>query len=400
MEKSFVARQPIVDCEEKLIGYELLFREGKNNAFPDIDPDKATSKVLLGVYFKNDSYDSILQDKVGFVNFPYKSIVKMVPALMPKSKIVVEILEDCPPTDELLQSVKKLKRLGYKIALDDFVPSPEWRSFLPYIDIIKFDISTVPLAKVAVLIKKLDKSKIQFVAERVETQEDFLNCKEIGFDYFQGYYFAKPELVEQKTISTSQVSILNLCKEVSKQEIDIKKLEEVFANDVGLSYKLFRYVNSTNISNPIRSFRQALAYLGSDKIRMFVSLVALSSDKNSAPEPIYQMSLQRACFCSLVAKELSLSRSDAYIVGLFSLLDSMFKVSFDTIFSSIKIDNSVRAAILNKQGALGVVLTLMEAYETADWMKINLINKQLNLCSENSGEYFTKSLNWNTPKAK
>ncbi|KHT47693.1 EAL and HDOD domain-containing protein [Vibrio sinaloensis] len=399
MDKSFVARQPILDREEKLIGYELLFREGLNNAFPDIDPVRATSKVLSNVYFKSDSYEHVIQDKVGYVNFPYQSLVTLVPALLPKEKIVIEVLEDCKPTDELLVAIKHLKSLGYTIALDDFVPTPEWKRFLRFIDIIKFDISVIPLNKAANLIKKLGE-RISFVAERVETREQFLQCKELGFHYFQGYYFAKPEIIEQKAISASQLSVIKLCQEVAKEEIQIKRLEALFATDVALSYKLFRYVNSSNLSAPIRSFRQALAYLGENKIRLFVSLVALSSDSESGPKPIYHMAIQRAYFCSLIAKELNLARSDAYIVGLFSLLDSIFKVSYDTIFQSVKVSDLVTEAILEHKGVLGTVLRLVESYEKADWDSITSLNEELQLCPHVSSRCFTSSLKWEQPSDK
>ncbi|KHT51521.1 EAL and HDOD domain-containing protein [Vibrio sinaloensis] len=399
MDKSFVARQPILDREEKLIGYELLFREGLNNAFPDIDPVRATSKVLSNVYFKSDSYEHVIQDKVGYVNFPYQSLVTLVPALLPKEKIVIEVLEDCKPTDELLVAIKHLKSLGYTIALDDFVPTPEWKRFLRFIDIIKFDISVIPLNKAANLIKKLGE-RISFVAERVETREQFLQCKELGFHYFQGYYFAKPEIIEQKAISASQLSVIKLCQEVAKEEIQIKRLEALFATDVALSYKLFRYVNSSNLSAPIRSFRQALAYLGENKIRLFVSLVALSSDSESGPKPIYHMAIQRAYFCSLIAKELNLARSDAYIVGLFSLLDSIFKVSYETIFQSVKVSDLVAEAILEHKGVLGTVLRLVESYEKADWDSITSLNEELQLCPHVSSRCFTSSLKWDQPSDK
>ncbi|MEZ8825112.1 EAL domain-containing protein [Vibrio amylolyticus] len=399
MEKSFIARQPIVNRDKNLVGYELLFREGKDNAFPNIDPDLATSKVLTSVYFNSDSYERVLQDKLGFVNFPYNSVVRLIPSLLPKRKIVVEVLETCEPTDELLCALKELKGLGYKIALDDFMPTPAWRRFLPFVDIIKFDITQVPLDKTANLIKKLS-HKISFVAERVESREDFLKCKEIGFHYFQGYHFAKPELVQQKAISASQLSILKLCQEVAKEELDIKRLESLFASDVALSFKLFRYVNSSNLSVEIRSFRQALVYLGADKIRLFVSLIALSADKSTEPKPIYLMAIQRAYFCSLIAEHLKLGRTDAYLVGLFSLLDAMFKVSFETIFASIKISPAVQSAIIEREGVLGNMLSLVIAYEKAEWPLITRLNKELEICPQISSECFTESLNWGKPKSK
>ncbi|WP_047043207.1 EAL and HDOD domain-containing protein [Vibrio mexicanus] len=399
MEKSFIARQPILDSKGSLIGYELLFREGNDNQFPDVDPDLATSKVLTSVYFNSDSCERVLQDKLGFINFPYNSLVRLIPSLLPKHKIVVEVLEACEPTDELLCALKELKGLGYKIALDDFMPTPAWRRFLPFVDIIKFDITVVPLNKTANLIKKLS-HKISFVAERVESREDYLKCKEIGFHYFQGYYFSKPEVIQQKAISASQLSILKLCQEVAKEELEIKRLESLFASDVALSFKLFRYVNSSNLSVEIRSFRQALVYLGEDKIRLFVSLIALSADKSNEPKPIYLMAIQRAYFCSLVAEHLKIGRTDAYLVGLFSLLDTMFKVSFETIFASIKISPAVSSAILERDGVLGNMLSLVEAYEKAEWPSITQLNKELEVCPQISSECFTESLNWGKPKSK
>lgn len=399
MEKSFIARQPILDSKGSLIGYELLFREGNDNQFPDVDPDLATSKVLTSVYFNSDSYERVLQDKLGFINFPYNSLVRLIPSLLPKHKIVVEVLETCEPSDELLCALKELKGLGYKIALDDFMPTPAWRRFLPFVDIIKFDITVVPLNKTANLIKKLG-HRISFVAERVESREDYQKCKEIGFHYFQGYYFSKPEVIQQKAISASQLSILKLCQEVAKEELDIKRLESLFASDVALSFKLFRYVNSSNLSVEIRSFRQALVYLGEDKIRLFVSLIALSADKSTEPKPIYLMAIQRAYFCSLVAEHLKIGRTDAYLVGLFSLLDTMFKVSFETIFASIKISPAVSSAILERDGVLGNMLSLVEAYEKAEWPSITRLNKELEVCPQISSECFTESLNWGKPKNK
>ncbi|WGV99230.1 EAL domain-containing protein [Vibrio sp. YMD68] len=398
MEKTFIARQPILDRDKNLIGYELLFREGKDNAFPNIAPDLATSKVLSNVYFNSDSYERLLQDKLGFVNFPYNSIVRLIPSLLPKRKIVVEVLETCEPTDELLAALKELKGLGYKIALDDFMPTPAWRRFLPFVDIIKFDITQIPLNKTANLIKKLS-HKISFVAERVESHEDFLKCKDIGFHYFQGYYFAKPEVVQQKSISASQLAILKLCQEVAKEELEITRLESLFASDVALSFKLFRYVNSSNLSVEIRSFKQALVYLGADKIRLFVSLIALSADKSTDPKPIYLMAIQRAYFCSLLAGHLKLGRTDAYLIGLFSLLDAMFKVSFETIFASIRISPTVHSAIIEREGVPGNVLNLIEAYEKAEWPSITRLNKELKICPQISSECFTESLSWGKPKS-
>ncbi|WP_150141614.1 YuxH family protein, partial [Candidatus Enterovibrio escicola] len=162
MKYSYIARQPILDKSKRTVGYELLFRDGPKNTFPAIDPEHATSR-LLSDHFLSTHY-ATLGDKLGFVNFPYQSLINKVPTLFPPESLVVEILEDCEPTAELLEAVKEMAGLGYKIALDDFVPSKEWRPFLPCISIIKFDIQAVPLEKAKLFIDRLTGSNIQFLA--------------------------------------------------------------------------------------------------------------------------------------------------------------------------------------------------------------------------------------------
>ncbi|MBT2925028.1 EAL domain-containing protein, partial [Vibrio anguillarum] len=171
MKYSYIARQPILDRDRKTIGYELLFRDGPKNTFPDIDPDLATSR-LLSDHFLSTHYNT-LGKHLGFVNFPYQSLINLVPTLFPAQNLVVEVLEDCEPTLELLEAIKKMAKLGYRIALDDFVPSSGWLVFFPYVSIIKFDIRIVPLEKAARFIQKLGATKIEFLAEKVETYEEF-----------------------------------------------------------------------------------------------------------------------------------------------------------------------------------------------------------------------------------
>ncbi len=197
MKYSYIARQPILDKSKKTVGYELLFRDGPKNTFPAIDPEHATSR-LLSDHFLSTHY-ATLGDKLGFVNFPYQSLINKVPTLFPADRLVIEILEDCEPTSDLLDAVKEMAALGYKIALDDFVPSKEWRAFLPFVSIIKFDIQAISLDKAQLFIDRLSNSNIQFLAEKVETHEEFARAKKMGFDYFQGYFFSKPEMIQRKS---------------------------------------------------------------------------------------------------------------------------------------------------------------------------------------------------------
>lgn len=395
MKYSYVARQPILDIERNTVAYELLFRDGPKNTFPEIEPEKATNR-LLSDQFLGTEYRAI-GDKLGFVNFPYKSLINQIPTLFPKERIVIEILEDCEPSDELLAAVIALKNKGYKIALDDFIPSPEWKRFLPHIQIIKFDIQLVPIHKAKKFIERLSRSKIEFLAEKVETYQEYQDAIAAGFVYFQGYFFSRPEMIQQKSIEPSFLTVVQLCKAIAVKEVDYNEVERIVAGDVTLSYKLLRYVNSSALlSSKIQSFHQALAYLGEEKLRKFVSLVALASSDLSKPESLYNLSIQRARYCELItgcAGKSHLS-SQAFLTGIFSLLDSLLDQSLSAVVDSIPIDETIKKALLTHEGFLGDVLKIAVAYEHANWDVINELSEQLKVETECLAECYEKSVEW------
>ena len=395
MKYSYVARQPILDRNRKTTAYELLFRDGPGNSFPVVEPEFATSKLLMD-QFLTHQYHSI-EDKVGFVNFPYESLLNQIPTLFPEDKMVVEILEDCPPSDELLAEVKYLKSKGYQIALDDFIPSPEWNRFLPYIDLLKIDIQQVSLPKAALIIDKLSQTKIRFLAEKVETYDEFQRASNIGFHYFQGYFFSKPEIIEKKAIESSLYTVVELCKCIAEEVIDFCKIEKLISTDVTLSFKLLRYVNANAaICREISSFRQAMAYMGEDKLRKFVSLVALATVKESKPESLYNLSIQRARFCELLMKEMQIPEgsSKGFLCGMFSLLDSLLDQDLETVVESIPIDKEIKTALLKRESLLGDVLSLAIALEKADWYKVIDLEKKLALSNQVISDSYQRSIRW------
>lgn len=392
---SYIARQPILDKSKRTVGYELLFRDGPKNTFPAIDPEHATSR-LLSDHFLSTHY-ATLGDKLGFVNFPYQSLINKVPTLFPPESLVVEILEDCEPTAELLEAVKEMAGLGYKIALDDFVPSKEWRPFLPCISIIKFDIQAVPLEKAKLFIDRLTGSNIQFLAEKVETHEEFARAKKMGFDFFQGYFFSKPEMIQRKSLEPSFMTVVQLLTAISEQEIDYQQVESLISKDVTLSYKLLTFVNSSSIvSNKIQSFKQALVYLGEDKLRKFISLVALASTQDNKPEYLYGLSIQRARHCELLAQQLAnrIGTGQAFLMGMFSLLDSLLDRPIEQIINEIPVDDAVKFALTEGSGDLGKLLALVRNYERARWEQVADHCQELNLSQSALSECYDKSVKW------
>ncbi|WED28999.1 EAL domain-containing protein [Vibrio sp. DW001] len=394
MSYSFVARQPILDRNKNTFAYELLFRDGSKNAFPHIDADQATGRVMLDQFFSTQC--PAIGDKIGFINFPYNSLISLAPLLLPKEKIVVEILEDCLPTDELYTAIVRLKSDGYCIALDDFIPSPEWRRFLPHIDIIKFDIRVIPLKKAARFIEKLKGSKIQFLAEKVETHEEFQQALACNFDLFQGYFFSRPEIIKQKKIYPFLETVIELCKEISNKEINYKKLEAIFTSDVTLSFKLLRYVNSSQLLTPIRSFHQALAFLDEEKLRKFISLVTISSIAEDKSDILYTLSIQRARFCELTSQnnENDMGNNQAFLVGLLSLLDALFDAPIEDIVDILPVEPTVKEALLFNSGTLGRLLSLVKAYEKADWESVAQINTLLDFKEDFTRHCYDQSMRW------
>ncbi|SEG29766.1 EAL and modified HD-GYP domain-containing signal transduction protein [Vibrio hangzhouensis] len=392
---SYIARQPILDSEQKTVGYELLFRDGPNNTFPDIDPELATNR-LLSEHFLATHYSTI-GDKLGFVNFPYQSLVNQVPTLFPKDNLVIEILESCEPTTELLAAVKKMSKAGYTFALDDFVPRKEWLPFLPYTSIIKIDIRQYSLSKAQKLIDRLKNQDIIFLAEKVETYEEFEIAKQVGFTQFQGYFFSRPQLIRRKQIKPSFLTVVQLCKEIANPNINYDELERLISQDVTLSYKLLTFVNASYlIRAEIKSFKQALVYLGEERLRKFISLVAITSTQDDKPDTLYSLSIQRARFCELLLADLNTNLDEGlgFLTGMFSLLDSLFDQPLEELVQKMPIDNLVKVALVTKQGTLGNILTLVKAYEAAEWVTVISCRDKLDLSDEKLAKYYDDAIKW------
>ncbi len=384
-----------MDVDKKTIGYELLFRDGPKNSFPDIDADLATLR-LLSDHILTTKQDT-LGDLTGFINFPYQSLISDVATLFPPENLVIEILEDCPPTSDLLQVVKQLHTDGYTLALDDFIPSKQWLAFLPYIDIIKFDIRTYSIEKAKDFIARFANGKIRFLAEKVETMEEFELAKQVGFDYFQGYFFSKPEVIQKKALEPSMLSVIQLLTEVAKQPMDFNSLEQLISRDVTLSFKLLSYVNSSSlVTNKIQSFRQALVYLGEDRLRKFVSLVALSSNDETKPDYLYTLSIQRAKFCEILASKLPTKphTSDAFLTGMFSLLDCLLDRPLDQLITEVPVSEDVTQALLEKRGSIAGLLVLYKAIERAEWRKVEAICTKLKLEQDIAFKGYDEATAW------
>ncbi|MGL4752126.1 MAG: EAL and HDOD domain-containing protein [Aeromonadaceae bacterium] len=394
---SFVARQPILDEHQRPVAYELLFRKGLSNSFPDISAEQATT-LLIAEQFLSQPIQQLVGEHRCYINFPYSLLLNGLADALPREQVVIEILEDAEPDDKLFSCVKSLKEKGFRLALDDFTLDPRWERFLPYIDVIKFDFRLTSHTDMANYLNSHRHSHLTYLAEKVETQQEFNQARKMGFTLFQGYFFSRPEIVQRKTLSESQMTVMQLLKEVNSPELDYDRLEELLNRDLSLAYKLMRYVNNLRYraADPITSFRHATVFLGQQEMRRFVSLVSATSGGENKSTELYRMSLIRGRFCEL----LSLHRhgwtdpAEAFLCGLFSLLEAILDQPFAEILEQIPLSDSIKQALLEKRGELAFYLAFVTDYEELHWDRLKLRASKIQLTEEQAINLFMEASKW------
>ncbi|MCE0493544.1 EAL and HDOD domain-containing protein [Vibrio salinus] len=406
MEYTYVARQPILNKKLITLGYELLFRDGEENSFPDnISSDRATYRLIVE-NFMTIGHNPNLDYSRCFINFPYASLIRRLPFSLPKQSIVIEVLETCKPTDELFEAIRELYRNGYLIALDDFVYDKRWERFIPYAHVIKIDIMDWGIDRACQFVRKQleNHCKNRFLAEKVETEEEFLKAKKAGFMYFQGFFFKKPEVVKQKYVGPEQMTAMALFQELSKEDVNFSRLEKIISQDVALSYKLLHFVNTMSERPHVKlnSFKQALVYLGEDRIKMFVSLTVASYISVNKPRELYYVAIQRAKFCQLVMTRNSifnLYREQAFLIGLFSILDAFLDSPMSVLIAELPLDTEIKLALESHIGKLGKLLDIQESFENADWENIEFLCGELSLSTEDVTHYLYDAQCWSQNNA-
>lgn len=393
----YAARQPILDVNKNLYAYELLFRDGVDNVFPGIDENEATSRIIEGSQF-NLGIEHLTGNKPAFINFTLETILKNYPTMVPPCSLVVEILETVQPGKKLLEAVKELKSLGYVIALDDYEHKPVWRHFFPYVDLIKIDLRAMSFEEIEQVIADIsDFPDIKLLAEKVETSEEFEKCKLLGFEYFQGYFFSKPEMVKTKTLSPAQMTLAELLYETSTPEIDLPKVTQIFERDINLSYKLLRYTNSAAFKRraEISTIKQALVVLGKYELKKFLSLLFTASVSDDKPVELLNLAMVRARFCeNLASLEGSADSSMAFLTGMMSLIDAILDQSIEMVMEQLPLSAEIKDALVNKKGVLADYLNLALAYEQGDWENELAIEEQLKLSERQVPATYSNAINW------
>ncbi|MBY7924735.1 EAL domain-containing protein [Vibrio fluvialis] len=370
---NYIARQPVFDRDLDIFGYELLYRDGPNNTFPNNTTIGITERIFVEQHLAHQGI--ILEGKVGFVNFDYDDLINKLPLEFPKEQYIIEVLETCSPDKELMTTLLDLKMTGYRIALDDFcVNDSRWNSFIKIADIIKFDIQKTPLKDIRNLIGKLRNKNISVLAEKVENYSEYEEAKNLGFDYFQGYFFSKPQLIKRNKLDETFKANMELLQEVSKYEYSLMEVERIISSCPALTIRLLNYVNSQiSIRSKICSLNQAINYLGKDRVKRFSSHLIISMCPPSKPRSLFINALYRANLLQDLANTPSFSEilDKAYITGMISLIDALLDVDMAQFLSALNLNDEIGSAILFKDGKLGRLLLLTESLEKGDWDEVD-----------------------------
>lgn len=400
---SFVARQPIFDRNLNTVAYELLFRNGLNNTFPSVSDEYATTQMISD-QFLCTPHSRLVGNYSSFINFPYQMIIQGLADALPREEVVIEILENAEPDDHLLKAIKRLHHNGFRIALDDFSLSAEWDRFIPYITLIKFDIRMNTFSEIDNYIKS-HKQKLQhvtFLAEKIETYVEFEKYKKQGFGLFQGYFYSKPELIKNRRLSPNEISAFQLMLEVNSDKPDFNKIEMIIKRDLSLSYKIMRYAKNalykTGGSHNVNrlSFKAIAMYLGKNELRRFVSVACLADKDNIKTPELYHTSLVRGRFCELIAEHFKLYdlSQDAFLCGLFSLLDIILDIPLDELFKQVTISDIVTDTLLRHEGMLYPLLNLAQLYEQQRWEEANTAIAQLNISEKMVIKTMSDAIKW------
>ncbi len=401
----YAARQPILDKDKNLFGYELLFREGLDNIFPEhVDGDEATTKMIEASRF-NAGINEFTHGKPAFINFTLDTILKGYATILSTEEVIIEILETVKPGKRLLAECQKLHELGYTLVLDDYKHQKVWAHFYPYISIIKVDLLNTSIEEILEIKEAIAKHpNIKLLAEKVETHEQYQQCIELDFELFQGYFFSKPEVVKARNLSPSQLAMAELLYEMSKPELDLANITAVFERDVTLSYKLLRYVNSPIFRrrNEISTIKQALVILGVNELKKFLGLLFASNINPDKPSELVNLSMARAKFCENIGESLSskVDTSTTFLIGLLSLIDAILDEDIEVVLEKLPLAQEIKDPLIIKRGTMAALILLAEKIEKAEFESVQAIINKLELEKDDVVKAYHDAVVWADEQTK
>jgi EAL and modified HD-GYP domain-containing signal transduction protein len=369
-----VARQPIFNRKLEVHGYELLFRLDAAAQAAAVTAGDVSTAIVVVNSFVEFGLENVVGSAVAFLNVNREFLLSDFVRTLPKERVVLEVLEDVPPDAEVVARLESLAAAGYCLALDDFAHREELEPFLELASIVKLDISQVERRDRLPQVEGLKRRGLKLVGERVETHADLENCLEDGFDYFQGFFLARPATLQRhRAPDGDRMSALQTLALLNAPTTTAEQLERAISRDVTLSYRLLRVLNSAGcgLAGRVESLRQAIVHLGRNTIRNWVVLLLLSGMSNK-PVELLTTGLVRARMCERIGEAINPNQADAYFTaGLFSILDAVLDTSMAQLVASLPLTPEVGQALTNRRGPIGRALAACIAYERWEWAELS-----------------------------
>ncbi len=397
----FVARQPIFNRDKSVFAYELLFRSSKTSqAYDGTDGSLATSQVIAATMFAFGQQD-ILAGKRGFFNFTRDHLLADYSRILDPANTIIEVLESVEPDQAVLAACLRLKASGYTLALDDFV-AKDWAHPLAHLaDIIKVDFRETHAKDQEALASEFGGRGITMLAEKVETEAEFRLARSCGYSLFQGYFFARPEVVRGKRIPSFRKHYYTLLKAIQRPDFSFNDIEALIRKDLSLIYKFLLFLNSARFDwlSRINSIHHALVLLGQQEVRKWMSLAIIASLGADRPPELIVTGATRAHFCELLGSRAGLeARSDSLLMlGMFSVMDAIMETTLDEILAGISLEPEVCEALLGtaaEGNRLAVIYRVVRAYEAGDWQSVLTGADQLGVPGDAIPAMYLKSVIW------
>jgi len=393
-----VARQPIFDVNLNVFGYELLFRSDFIDHYNGTDGDQATRNVIANSFLLI-GMGALTNGKRAFINFTANSITNNIASILPPHLVAVELLENIIPNQEIINACKKLKQEHYLLVLDDFVFAPEYVPLIELADIIKVDFRNTPREERCRLVRRLKDYPVKFLAEKVETYEEFQDALQMGFSYFQGYFFCKPFIMSGKNLPGYKANYFRILQEINQPDLEFRQIENILRKDISLTYKLMKFINSSifGFRNKISSLRQALTLIGQKELTQWVSLIALQGIGEHKPGQLVLESLIRARFAeNLAAGKMPKSQiGNAFLMGMFSHIDALLDRPLIEILNEISLDKDIKHALLGiGHNQFFILYKLIQTYERGDWEANTAYAEEMGISEHDILRSYRESLKW------
>ncbi|MFG0330287.1 MAG: EAL and HDOD domain-containing protein [Phycisphaerales bacterium] len=396
--EAFIARQPVFDRSRDVFGYELLFRSGPENCFCGTDPDVATNK-LVGDSLSVHGFETLTSGRRAFINVTKNILLGDSLSVLPPERSIIELLETIEPTDEVIDACRTLREAGYLLALDDFIFEEKFERLLPEMDILKIDFGGTDAAQRRMFARQGQDNGYALLAEKVETYEEFDEAADLGYTYFQGYFFCRPQMISTREIPGMKLNYLRFIDRINQPDIELDELEQIIRQDVSLTYKLLKYLNSAMFSlrSEVTSIKHAMALLGIRSLKKWASFIAMANIADDKPSELLTECLYRARFCELVGQKCEGGQnrdSELFTLGMFSLLDALVDRPISELVEGIAIAEDMRDTLLGDRTQFSPLLELATALERGDWDRVTALSHWLKVPESTVAEHHQEAILW------